>query len=118
MLSPAAIAALRADYTDADPTRENPDPRLVAVLDSYEHLLTLAETVRALLPDLRAAEDGSCTVCGAEEHEDDCPVPAVVAALARVSGRRVPGRPAGQRIAEEPTAMYPHGLPPEAPNVR
>lgn len=171
MLSPATIAALRADYTDVSPTRESPDPRLVALFDEHARvtaeltelrnlqaeqqrafveglrvataplvqitpLKALRDAVTALLPDLRSAEDESCTVCGeALVHTDDCPVWPLILAYRAVgpkgshpdghdaswcacaecsrwrasltpksSPRRVPGRPAGQRIAEEPTA--------------
>jgi hypothetical protein len=136
LVSPTTLAALRADYTDADPTREAPDPRLVELLDSYERLAAeltelralqadqqrafaagleaatapiaplraLRDAVAALLPDLRSSEDGACTVCGEPEScADDCTAPAVRQALAAVSPCRVPGRPAGQRIADDPT---------------
>jgi hypothetical protein len=104
MLSPSDFATLRADYADPDPTREAPDPRLVALFAEHEKLLALRAAVGVLLPDLQSSEDESCTVCGeALEHTDDCPVWPLLTAYARVSPRRVPGRPAGQRIAENPT---------------
>ena len=72
----------------------------------YERLLVLRDRVTALLPDLRD-ENGCCLVYGQGNGEpctDDCTAAALQVAYRAVSPRRVPGRPAGQRIAEEPTA--------------
>ena len=99
LLTSATVAALRADYTAPDPGREAPDPRLVQLLDSYEHLRALRDAVSAILPDLRSSEDGACTVCGeVETCTPDCTAAPLRVAYVLVSPRRVQGRPAGQRV--------------------